>query len=95
MSDATIENRLAEALCKAEDGGLGGVCGNHLRVARLALAHLADAGLLLPPGGEVREEHRCAAGVHNHRCPDTTHVRTIHIGPFRSVSPEGAPDGQG
>lgn len=40
---ALTENRLAEALCMAEDGaGRGSVCGTHLRMARVALAHLAN-----------------------------------------------------
>lgn len=53
--------------------------------ARRILAALADAGLLIPPGGETVTEYRCpvGVGVHPHRCPDTTHVRTVHTGPWQ------------
>ena len=36
--------------------------------------------------GETRTEHLCrAAKVHEHRCPTSTHVRTVHIGPWVEV----------
>lgn len=46
---ARTENTLAEAMCMADDGvGRGSICGTHLHLARVALAHLAEAGLLRP-----------------------------------------------
>ena len=66
---------------------------------------LADAGLLLPPGGEVREEpgiwqNPGTVSVYGWAPNGPTHTRTVttwpdgtvHTGPWRPVEVEGAPD---
>lgn len=62
--------------------------GTHRREAREVLTALAEAGLLLQPGGESREEYDCALdphSPHDHRCPDSTRVRTVIVLPWRPV----------
>ena len=69
--------------------------GYYRKGAHVVLATLADAGLLLPPGGETRETRDCpysscrthAFTKHTHRRSVTTWPDgSVHTGPWVAVS---------
>lgn len=98
-TEETIARQIA-AVDRYRADAMGYVWRAFREQATSALAAVADAGLLLPPGGDVREErrHRTAARLLSAcagpdlKCTVAAHheARTVHTGPWRPVDVEGA-----